>query len=144
MEHIDKLTLELLMNKTTYQKYVEKTDPKKYEEHRQYCHKIDVYHSRILNMTREYLENPDKQVTLDMNQAFFDYAKSCIRHFEEEEIQSSSPSQKEDILFGSLSESKMENKMPTRSKNATPYMMDEIFWKCKNMDEHEHEVEVEE
>jgi hypothetical protein len=134
MEHIDKLTLELLMNKTTYQKYVEKTDPKKYEEHRQYCHKIDVYHSRILNMTREYLENPDKQVTLDMNQAFFDYAKSCIRHFEEEEIQSSSPSQKDDILFE-----------PSKMKGGrNPYMMDEIFWKCKNMEREQDEQDEQE
>ena len=36
---------------------------------------------RILDITKAYLENPDKQVTLDMNHAFYEYAKRCIAHF---------------------------------------------------------------
>jgi transcription elongation factor GreA-like protein len=83
---IDKLTLELLMNKTTYQKYVEKTDPKKFEENRTYKEKVELYKSRILEITKEYLENPDKQVSLDMNHAFYEYSKSCIRHFEDVDV----------------------------------------------------------
>jgi hypothetical protein len=31
-EYIDKLTLELLINKTHYHKYLSKSDPKKYDE----------------------------------------------------------------------------------------------------------------
>ena len=83
---IDKLTLELLMNKTTYQKYVENTDPKKFEENRTYKEKVELYKSRILEVTKEYLENPDKQVSLDMNHAFYEYSKSCIRHFEDIDV----------------------------------------------------------
>jgi hypothetical protein len=84
--NIDKLTLELLMNKTTYQKYVEKTDPKKFEENRSYKEKVKIYKSRILEITKEYLENPDKQVSLDMNHAFYEYSQSCIRHFEDRDV----------------------------------------------------------
>jgi len=83
---IDKLTLELLMNKTTYQKYVEKTDPKKFEENKTYKEKVELYKSRILEITKEYLENPDKQVSLDMNHAFYEYSQSCIRHFEDIDV----------------------------------------------------------
>jgi len=83
---IDKLTLELLMNKTTYQKYIEKTDPKKFEENRSYKEKVELYSSRILEITKEYLENPDKQISLDMNHAFYEYSQSCIRHFEDVDV----------------------------------------------------------
>lgn len=86
MEQIDKLTLELLMNRTTYQKYIEKIDPKKFEENKTYKEKIDLYKNRILNLTREYLENPDKQITLDMNDSFYEYAQSCIRYFEDVDV----------------------------------------------------------
>ena len=83
---IDKLTLELLMNKSTYQKYIEKTDPKKFEENRSFKEKVELYKSRILEITKEYLENPDKQVSLDMNHAFYEYSQSCIRHFEDIDV----------------------------------------------------------
>ena len=86
MERIDKLTLELLMNKTTYQKYIEKTDPVKFEEEKSFKERVELYSKRILEITKSYVENPDKQITLDMNLAFYEYAKSCIRHFEDIDV----------------------------------------------------------
>ena len=85
---LDKLTLELLMNKTTYKKYVEKTDPKKFDERQQFLARVRKYRARILSLTEDYLENPDIQVSLDMNQAFDDYMKSAIRYLEDMDIQS--------------------------------------------------------
>ena len=85
---LDKLTLELLMNKTTYKRYVEKTDPKKFDERQQFLTRVRKYRARILSLTEDYLENPDIQVSLDMNQAFDDYMKSAIRHLEDVDIQS--------------------------------------------------------
>jgi len=85
---LDKLTLELLMNKTTYKKYVEKTDPKKFDERQQFLTRVRKYRARILSLTEDYLENPDIQVSLDMNQAFDDYMKSAIRYLEDMDIQS--------------------------------------------------------
>lgn len=85
---LDKLTLELLMNKTNYKKYVEKTDPKKFDERQNFLARVRKYRGRILSLTEEYLEDPDIQVTLDMNQAFDDYMKSAIRYMEDQDIQS--------------------------------------------------------
>ena len=75
------LTLELLMNKTTRQKYVEYSDPVLHEEEKTFKEKVEKFSKRILDITKAYLENPDKQVTLDMNHAFYEYAKRCIAHF---------------------------------------------------------------
>lgn len=85
---LDKLTLELLMNKTTYKRYLEKTDTKKFDERQQFLARVRKYRSRILSLTEDYLENPDIQASLDMNQAFDDYMKSAIRYLEDLDIQS--------------------------------------------------------
>ena len=85
---LDRLTLELLMNKTTYKKYIEKTDSKRFEEHQQFVASVRKWKERIQSLTRDYLENPEKQTTLDMNQSFFDYVKSSIRYLEDQDIQS--------------------------------------------------------
>jgi hypothetical protein len=85
---LDKLTLELLMNKTNYKKYIEKTDPKRFDERQTFLTRLRKYRGRILSMTEDYLENPDIQVSLDMNQALDDYMKSAIRYLEDQDIQS--------------------------------------------------------
>jgi hypothetical protein len=85
---LDKFTLELLMNKTNYKKYIEKTDPKKFDERQNFLTRVRKYRGRILSLTEDYLENPDIQVTLDMNEAFDDYMKSVIRYLEDLDIQS--------------------------------------------------------
>lgn len=85
---LDKLTLELLMNKTNYKRYIEKTDPKKFDERQTFLARVRKYRGRILSLTEDYLENPDIQISLDMNQAFDDYMKSAIRYLEDQDIQS--------------------------------------------------------
>ena len=61
MDGIDKLTLELLMNKTNYNKYIEKTNPEKHKEQREFHQKIKKYGPQIQGLTRRFLENPDYQ-----------------------------------------------------------------------------------
>lgn len=100
---IDKLTMEMFMNKKTYQKYIEKTEPKKHSEHQDFLSKMRKHGSSILRITHAYVEDPDKQVSLDMNRAFYEYAKICLRHFEDLELQDSGVGHKEeldeDVLF---------------------------------------------
>lgn len=100
---IDKLTMEMFMNKKSYQKYVEKADPKKHAEHQEFLSKMRRHGSRLLELTHGYVEDPDKQVSLDMNRAFYEYAQSCLHHFEQLELQDSGFSHKEqydeDVLF---------------------------------------------
>jgi hypothetical protein len=48
----------------------------------EYLKKIYMYKWPILQMTGEYLKNPNQRVSNDMDKAFFQYMQSCIRHFE--------------------------------------------------------------
>jgi hypothetical protein len=103
MDGIDKLTLELLMNKTNYNKYIEKTDPKKHQEHTEYKQKLRKYKSRMISLTNKYMENPDYQVNLEMNEMFSMYAKTCIQYFEimdlENEYSKEKKEKDEDMMF---------------------------------------------
>jgi hypothetical protein len=87
MDEFAKLTLELFMNKNAYNRYVEKTDPDKHEEHQEYKEKTRKYKERIIDITRRYLDNPDMQITCEMNDMFSDYCKTCIKYFELKDLE---------------------------------------------------------
>lgn len=87
MDQFSQLTLELFMNKNAYNRYVEKTDPDKHEEHKEYKQKVRKYKDRIIHITRRYLENPDLQITCEMNDMFSDYCKTCIKYFELKDLE---------------------------------------------------------
>jgi len=101
MEGIDKITLELLMNKAQYNKYLEIKDPSKYEEHQQYLEKVAKYRDRIMQMTDEYCENNNTQKSTELDDAFANYVKSCIRFIEMKEMEEEPKYEKdtEDIMF---------------------------------------------
>lgn len=82
MNSIDKLTLELLINKSQYKKYVQKNDPAKYSENQMYLGKMDRYRYKIEQMFSSLLENPDQQITTDINRDFTYFVKTCIQYFE--------------------------------------------------------------
>jgi hypothetical protein len=82
MSSIDKLTLELLINKSQYKKYVEKTDPYKHSETQIYLGKIIKYQNKIEHLFLSLLENPEMQITTDINNDFSNFVKTCIQYFE--------------------------------------------------------------
>lgn len=82
MENIDKMTMELLMNKSKYNKYIAKTDPKRYDDQQKEADKIRKYATRIATLTEELLEDPHKSIQSDINECFMNYVKTCIYHFE--------------------------------------------------------------
>jgi hypothetical protein len=97
---IDKMTMELLMNKTQYQKYVCLTDPKKHLENQEFNRKLRKYKNQIMNLTNELIVDPTKQITNDVNQGFQDYARTLIEHFEIKELENpEKPVLDEDMLF---------------------------------------------
>jgi len=111
MDNLDKLTLELFMNKTAYNKYIEKTDPKKHSEYKVFMKKLKQYKERILGITRQYIENKDLRLTLEMDEIFISYAKTCIKYFETKELEQSccfskkesgGDDDEDDILFGNI------------------------------------------
>jgi hypothetical protein len=87
MEGVDKITLELLMNKTQYNKYLAIKDPNKYEEVQQHLEKVAKYRDRIMQITDKYCENQNTQNSLELDEAFSNYLKSCIRFIEMKELE---------------------------------------------------------
>ena len=83
---IDKMTLELLMNKTQYNKYISKNDPRKHAEIDEYLNNIRKYHHSISELTIELLNQPNKPITNEVNEEFEHYVKTLIRYFKMKEI----------------------------------------------------------
>jgi len=110
MESIDKITLELLTNKNSYNKYLSKEDPKKFKEHQEYLEKIKKNKHKILHLSKQFLENPEISFTLEMNEMFSIFAKTCIKYLEMKELETenlynSGENEKEtedDIMFGKM------------------------------------------
>ena len=104
MQDIDKLTLELFMNKSTYQKYLSQSDPKKAEEHALFKTDLRKYSKDILKMTQEYLFNPDQtQITIEVNEMLERFGKIWIKYFQIKEMEKEGTGfykeKDEDILF---------------------------------------------
>jgi hypothetical protein len=86
-EFIDNITLELLMNKGQYNKYISKKHPEKYEKVKDFQDKIYKYKYDIIDLTKELLENPEKEIANEVNDIFEAYAKKLIHFFEMKEIE---------------------------------------------------------
>ena len=86
---IDKLTLELLINKQQYSKYLSKTDPKKYDEFKEYKSKLRKYAVDIVDMTSQLIENPNHPYSVEIEETFNAFSKSIFRYFEMKELEKS-------------------------------------------------------
>lgn len=105
-EMIDKLTLELLMNKSHYKRYIANTDPTKHAEMVKHNALITKYKYKIMNLTNELLSDSSKQITTNVNEAFNGYVKTLIQYFQMKELENKSTehSDEEDVLFGNMAE----------------------------------------
>jgi len=124
MESLDKITLELLTNKNQYNKYLSKEDPKKYKEHQDYLEKIRKYKSKILRMTKDYIEDPEFSTNVEINEMFSIYFKTFIRYFEMKEVEINNfyndgekQDNEEDVLFGKIDNNDKENDQDTREED---------------------------
>jgi hypothetical protein len=121
MQPIDKLTLELLTNKNQYKKYLSKEDPKKFQENKDYLEKIQKNKSKILRITNEFLENPEKQFTTELNDMFLIFGKSMIKYIELKAVERENlyndrddSEEDDDILFDT--EKMEETEQPNKSE----------------------------
>lgn len=105
-EMIDKVTLELLMNKTHYQRYIAQNDPIKHNEYVKHNALIKKYKHQIISITNDLLSSPTKQITTDVNDAYNNYVKTLIKHFQVKEFENISNNNDgdEDVLFGTMDE----------------------------------------
>lgn len=81
-KYIDEITMKLMSNKTSYAKYLSKTDNAKYEEQRQFKEDCSIFKKDIATMTKELLLCADNEYGSDVNDAFNNYAHTLIRHLE--------------------------------------------------------------
>ena len=107
--NIDKMTIELLMNKTQFNKYLLKTDPKRAVEQTEFIENIKKHKRQILYLTNQLIENPTNPVTTEVNDAFELYVKTLIRHFKTKEIERANEynrdeSATEDVMFENMDE----------------------------------------
>lgn len=86
MESIDKLTIELMMNRRQYKKYLANTDPEKYSENQEFIKKIKRNTRKMKEMTAAFLENPEEvSYNTTVNEMFTQYAKVLIQYIEMKE-----------------------------------------------------------
>jgi len=118
-EYIDKLTLELLLNKNHYNKYLSNTDPKRYEEFKEYKSKLRKYSVDIIDITSQMIENPKKGLSSDIEETFDAYVKSIIRYYEMKEIEKNDNNttneyqkEDEDVMFGNCEEEPVSEEEP--------------------------------
>jgi len=102
--YIDKITLELLINKNQYNKYMANSDPEKHKRITEFAEKLSKYGEKILSLTEEYCSNPKTQKTTEMDETFVTFAKTCFRYFEMKELEGEpdsyhNSSRDEDVLF---------------------------------------------
>ena len=119
---IDKITLELLMNKTQYNKYISKTDPKRHSELEEYYSNINQYKSSIFQLTDELIENPEMAITNEVNEAFEYYTKTLIRYFKVKEVESANEynkSEDDDTMFGIMDTPASENSFSKTNASAS-------------------------
>lgn len=105
-EYLDKLTMELFLNKSHYAKYLKKTDPKRHDEYKAFTGKLKKYSVDIVDITSALIENPKQAPTLDIEESFDVFVKSIIRHMEMKEIENPADHEEgdEDTLFGQIDE----------------------------------------
>ncbi len=116
---IDQLTLELLMNKNQYQKYISKVDPDKYAKHKAYLADINKYRRRITDITRELLNDPDTQVSTEINSIFEAYTRAIIDHIKCSDHQpySSDVDPLDDTMFGAMDDPDADEEVASPSKS---------------------------
>lgn len=81
---IDQLTMELLLNKTQYQKYLAKTDAQKHAEYCEFLDNCSKYRQSILTMTTDLLDKgcESNLYSQEVQTAFEEYTKTIIRFLE--------------------------------------------------------------
>jgi vacuolar-type H+-ATPase subunit F/Vma7 len=117
-DQIDKLTMELLLNKNHYSKYLQHTDTKRFDEFKAFKSKLRKHSVDIIDITSELVENPRKTINKDIEESFEIYVKSIIRYLEIKESNKETSFQKEedeDVLFGNMEEPSIEEVEPKKS-----------------------------
>ena len=84
---LDDFTMQCLMNKSQYNKYLEKSNPIKYKKMSDFQNKKIYYKNGIIEIVKDYLTNMRFSVSNELDESFESFVKSCIKHFEMKEFE---------------------------------------------------------
>lgn len=82
MNDIDALTLKLLTSKKKYNTYLGTVEPDKAFEIRKYCDAIHAKKDRIRALFDKYMEDPETQITNELDDSVECCLKELLRHLE--------------------------------------------------------------
>lgn len=116
MENIDKITLELLMNKNSYNRYVEQNHPDAYEKYQKFRNKVYKYKSNILSCTENYLDDENYSLTTEMDTMMNDFIRCFVKHFEIKELESEEREPEQDVLFDNIQQGELSEKDVEKEK----------------------------
>jgi hypothetical protein len=106
----DKLTLELLMNKTHYKKYIEKNEPIRFIEQQAKITELTMYKSDIISITNMLIDEPNTQTNYEINELFNEYTKALIQYIKHKNNETNENHHStyndydddDDVLFGNM------------------------------------------
>jgi hypothetical protein len=87
MNEIDQLTLKLLTSKKRYNNYLANANPEKSAEIEEYNQKVKKYVPQIKKLIGKYFENPETQISNDIDDIIESCFKILIKHFEMQEYE---------------------------------------------------------
>lgn len=102
----DEASLQFLVNRQQYKKYISANDEIKSREIKIFQDKLESFKNEIVAITKDYCENPDIQLSSELDEIFEAYAKHCIKHLEMKELESKDSSHEDDMLFGKINHNK--------------------------------------
>uniref|UniRef100_A0A6C0HV25 Uncharacterized protein n=1 Tax=viral metagenome TaxID=1070528 RepID=A0A6C0HV25_9ZZZZ len=85
---VDNITMEFMMNRHHYKKYLAKTDKSKYEETKKRIQTLQIFQSDIVNMVNELIQDyiscgSFSKYNSEINHTFESFMNSALRHLEE-------------------------------------------------------------
>ncbi len=86
---IDKMTLQYLTNKKTYNKYLSIQDPEYSVQLKTFQNKIHKHQNDIISILTCYLEDTNKQITTDLDEGARHFLSSCIKYIDMKELEES-------------------------------------------------------
>lgn len=93
-EYIDKITMELLMSKPKYNKYLESKDPEKHAKRSLYKKEVFKYRTVIQDIIDEEFNNISSETngrSVEMKRLFDNFTKECIKYIKMKELEIENP-----------------------------------------------------
>ena len=109
-EFVDSITLQFLSSKQQYNKYLSINNKEKYDEIKEYNDKVKRNMHSIIEITKTYCNDPNTQISSELDEIFEAYSKMCIKHIEMKDLESSNSynytnDSSEDMMFDKVDNS---------------------------------------